>query len=376
MCSLLSPLQNGPSSLDQFLAARHPIVECLHHSAVVEYCTPFGLADATTCVQQVFALIRKINSSDQAALQHQIRLFMSFMDDSKTRLSARSNFFIQNYFNRFLDAARTSVDGYLAQTRARFGAPISSRLAHDGSIPKRYPLEEGRGFILLIPLRNNGPGTALNVQAQIAHDQELAFGTTAINVGDVPSGDFLVAFDVLVVEGSSKVSTILTISWEEMGTLEPKTLELEVNICAQKVDVPWGTLQYRHPYSTGPAKGDEFVGRREKVASLASKILRTPMEPFYVTGQKRVGKTSLALAAADFAQLQSQEINYTYVLRGDHAYENPRDFVNALGNQIAQFVRESLPNRTDIPTVKLEGSLAPLFRYFQRPVSSFLKRNM
>jgi hypothetical protein len=356
VCSLLSPLQNSPSSLDQFLAARHPVVECLHHSAVIEYCAPFGLADTTTSIQQAFALMRRISTSDQAVLQHQIRLFMGFMDETKTRLSAGSNFFIQNYFNRFLDAARRSVDGHLAQTRSRFAAPIVSRLAHDGSIPKRYPLEEGREFIILIPLRNNGPGTALNVQAKIDHDQELAFGTTATNVGDVPPGDFSVAFDVLVVAGSSKVSTILNISWEEMGTLEPKTLAPEVNICAQKIDVPWGTLQYRHPYSTGPAKGDEFVGRREKVASLASKILRTPMEPFYVVGQKRVGKTSLALAAADFAKLQSQEIDYTYVLRGDHAYENPRDFVNALGNHIVQFVRESLPKPTDIPTIKLGGA--------------------
>jgi hypothetical protein len=67
---------------------------------------------------------------------------------------------------------------------------------------------------------------------------------------------------------------------------------LEVDICAQNAGVPWEKLQYLHPYSTAVAKGDEFVGRREKVASLASKILRTPMEPFFVTGQKRIGKTS------------------------------------------------------------------------------------
>lgn len=123
ICSLLSPLQNGPTSLDQFLAARHSVVECLHHSAIVEYCTPFGLAAVTTCIEQVFALMRKISTTDQSALQHQIRLFMNFMDASKTRLGGGSNFFIQSYFNRFLDAAGKSVDGYLAQTRGRFAAP-------------------------------------------------------------------------------------------------------------------------------------------------------------------------------------------------------------------------------------------------------------
>jgi hypothetical protein len=149
-----------------------------------------------------------------------------------------------------------------------------------------------------------------------------------------------------------------------MGSLDSKSLAFEVNICTQKAGVPWGELQQLRPYSTAVAKGDEFVGRREKVTLLASKMLRTPMEPFFVTGQKRVGKTSLTLAAADFAKSQSTEIDYTYVLWGNIAYENPRDSVSALGRQIANFVRESLPLGFDSPSITLEGSLAPVLPLF------------
>jgi hypothetical protein len=163
ICSLLTPLEKDSTTLELFLAARHPIIQSLNHSAVTAYCAPFGLGPATSCVEQVFSLIRKINTSDPAALQHQIRLFMSLVDEYKASLGQRQNFFIQNYFLRFLSAAKSTVDNFLSQTRGLFAAPIVSRLSQDGSIPKRYPLQEERQFIVLVPLRNNGPGTALNV---------------------------------------------------------------------------------------------------------------------------------------------------------------------------------------------------------------------
>jgi hypothetical protein len=240
ICSLLAPLQKDPTSLELFLAARHPVIECLHHSAVSTYCAPFGLAAAASSIEQVFSLMRKISTSDPAALQHQIRLFINSIEGHKETIGPRPNFFIQNYFVRFINAARATVDGFMEQTRARFSARILSRLAQDKSIPKRYPLEEGREFKILIPLRNSGRGTALNVQAEIAHDDEsIMFGSTTTNIGDVAPGDFSVAFDTLVITTSLQVSTILTITWEETGNLEPKALALEVNICAQNAGVPW-----------------------------------------------------------------------------------------------------------------------------------------
>jgi hypothetical protein len=156
--SLLAPLQKGSTTLELFLADRHPVMECLHHSAVTAYCAPFGLAPATSCVEQVFSLVRKISTSDPTGLHHQIRLFMNLIDEASAGLGARSNFFIQDYFVGFLNSARDTVYGFLAQTRGRFAASIVSRLAQDGSIPKRYPLEEGREFIVAVPLRNIGPG--------------------------------------------------------------------------------------------------------------------------------------------------------------------------------------------------------------------------
>jgi hypothetical protein len=365
ICSLLAPLENTPTTLELLLQARHPVIECLNHSAVRAYCAPFGLSMVAVYADQVFALMRKIHTSDPTVLQHHIRSFMNLVDECNLIIGKRSNFLMQHYFGRLLTSAKAAVDSFLAEKRSRFAAPISVRLAQDGSIPKRYPLEENRQFVVLIPLRNSGPGTALNVQAQITHDPgDIVLGSTTTNVGAVAPGDFSVAFDILVISTTSKISMILTVTWAEMGSLEANSLIATVDICAQKLGVPWTELQYQHPYSTAVAKGDDFVGRREKVAALASKILRTPMESFFVTGQKRVGKTSLALAAADFAKTQSADIDYKYVLWGNIAYENPRHSVNALGNELIDFVNQTLLAKHRSKGIELDGSLAPVLPLF------------
>lgn len=183
ICAYLAPLQKDTTTVELLLTARHPVIECLNHFAVKAYCAPFGLPSATSCIEQVFSLIRKISTSEPAALQHQIRLLKDLVEKYNATLARRSNFFVQDYFLSFLNAAEHSVENFLAQTRARFAAPIVARLAPDHSIAKRYPLEQERQFILHIPLRNSGPGTALNVQAQITHDEYVVFGTHSVNIG-------------------------------------------------------------------------------------------------------------------------------------------------------------------------------------------------
>ena len=366
ICALLTPLQKSSTTIEIFLTNRHPVIQALNHSAVRAYCAPFGLNEALNCVEQIFASIRKISTSDQSSLNSQIKGFRQLIEATAEPLKKQNNFFIKEFFAKFIEAAVQTIDQYVAQTRGRFAATLKSRLIEGNSVPKRYPLQAEREFTVLIPFRNEGPGIALNVQAELSHEESaIVFGQATVNVGSVPPGSFSVAFDAMALETRAAVSTIITLTWEEMGDPDRKTLTEEVEICAQKIDIPWPTLQLAHPYSTDVAKGDEFVGRKEKLIALANKILRTPMEPFYVTGQKRVGKTSLALAAAEFAKAQSPNVDYKYILWGAIAYENPRRSLDALGNQVSEFIQNGLPAGYRA-TITFDGSLAPLISLAER----------
>ena len=154
------------------------------------------------------------------------------------------------------------------------------------------------------------------------------------------------------------------------GDTERQVELVEIRVVAQRSDIDWSGLEFAHPYSTAPAKGDAFVGRSEQVKALVSRLLRRPMEPTFITGQKRVGKTSLALAAMETASANDpeQKLNHHYILWGHVAHEDSRDSLRELGNKIEEFILNSLGN-PPYPQSKFEGSLAPLVK-----LSSFAGR--
>jgi hypothetical protein len=87
ICGTLVRLEKGPSSLELFLATRHPIIQALNHSAVRSYAAPFGLNRVLVAVEQIFLAMRKVRTSDQNTLHHQITdlldLLNKYRDASK-----------------------------------------------------------------------------------------------------------------------------------------------------------------------------------------------------------------------------------------------------------------------------------------------------
>lgn len=133
---------------------------------------------------------------------------------------------------------------------------------------------------------------------------------------------------------------------------------------AQASGINWEAYTYADPYSTGPAEGEAFVGRQEQVQTLVARMLRRPMEPSYITGQKRVGKTSLATAAAEQARLRDpkSKLSWHYILWGQIAHEDPRVSLRQLGEQIEEFITGELPGNAALPRGSYDGSLSSLMK--------------
>ena len=81
------------------------------------------------------------------------------------------------------------------------------------------------------------------------------------------------------------------------------------------------------------------------------------MESFFLTGQKRVGKTSLALACIEFAKAHQseREIVSSYNLWGSFAHVNPAASLESLGLQIEKLIRESVPGFLNHPLADFRG---------------------
>ena len=279
---------------------------------------------------------------------------------------ANSNFLTKKYIANYLAIADEAVENFVTSVRGQFEAKILPRLGEGDVLQKRYPFREaGRQIKLSIPMRNTGPGIALNVKVRIEADPELfLFATEELLLGSVPAGDFSGIFNGEVMMETDAVDFLVSVEWDETGAVASQRIEFMATAGAQRYDINWHSQTYERPYSTDVAKGDTFVGRVDKVQALSNKMLRTPMESFYVTGQKRVGKTSLALAAVAFAKDNSPEpgIASKYLLWGTIANADPTASLRELGTQIAEFMIDSFPMDVQAPPLNFDGSIAQLTR--------------
>jgi hypothetical protein len=305
--------------------------------------------------------VSKIN----ATLDADVETCERAIADAHRLVTGYPSFVTLTYLNPWLESALACLHDFTDSNRGRFTAIISQDWPGI-TLPKRYPLlESGRELRLLVPFRSDGRGAATNVHITVSSDnQQILFLNEEIMLGSVSPGRFSVALDVHVVDSCQFVSAILEIEWGEVGTSERQSNLFEVSVLSQSAEIDWDAYTYADPYGTSPAEGEEFVGRNDQVQTLVARMLRRPMEPSYITGQKRVGKTSLATAAADQACSidRKGKLSWCYILWGQIAHEDPRISLRQLGEQIQEFIVGELPGKVLLPEGSYDGSLSHLMK--------------
>ena len=367
VCKLLSPLLTKFSDLDSALANRKPVQGALNHSVVRTYCEVFDLQSVKSTVEEVFYCLKSVHVSGPNLLQD-INLCKEAVERGKRVAETGGTFLHKDYLRPLLRCVESALDSFVKASKGKFFTSI--RPQFNGALQKKYPLhEECRSLQIAIPFSNLGPGLATSLRATIAiSENEYDVLNPAIHLGNVPPGDFVVTVDVVVKRVSPSLLITIMLEWGEIGEYSTKSSVHEVRILAQRSDVDWNSKEYWQPYSSDPAEGENFVGRQEKVKGLAAKLLRYPLESFYITGQKRVGKTSLALACIDFAKAYQQDafVVSSYNIWGSFAHEDPRASIEALGREIEDLVKRSVDLLRDVPATDLSGSLSGLSKLFDK----------
>ena len=266
-------------------------------------------------------------------------------------------------FSPFVENLDTVLHEFMERLRGRFSAHLELGLDGD-TLRKRYPLhEEHRKIRISVPMKNLGPGRAIDVRIVCEDsDDNIQMDTLSLLLGNVAVGDFEVNLNCDVRKSCSDISFILGVEWGEIDSPQRKDATFLVQAMSQISNVDWLPLEYASPYSIEVAEGDAFVGREDKVKQLAGKILRTPIEPFYLTGQRRVGKTSLAIAAANFAKENARdfELRVHYILWGSVADVEPMSSLRRLGANIHEFIFGEMLEPAPVGQGNYEGSLADL----------------
>jgi AAA domain len=363
LCETLQPIRAPFADIDGAMAARKVILGILNHSVVRFYCSIFDSAKVKAVVEEVYYKLKQVSAVGQTLLLD-VEDCKRAVTDGLRLADENGSFLALDFLRPFLNHVSVSLDKFLSTIRSRFTTSVAPGFS--GELQKRYPLHEsGRNIQISVPFRNSGPGLATSVKiSSSASSDSMLIENETIYLGNVQPGEFAVVLDIFIVDPADKFIVMMLLEWGEIGEATLHSGAYEFSVVAQAKNIDWSTKEYWRPYSTEPAEGESFIGRQEKVRTLAAKLIREPMESFFLTGQKRVGKTSLALACIEFAKAHQseREIVSSYNLWGSFAHVNPAASLESLGRQIETLIKDSVPGFLNQPSADFSGSLAPLIR--------------
>lgn len=360
----ITKIKDRYSTIDSILASKAQIQAGLKHGQVRIYLRPYQVSEVADFIDSIIANLSRVQGLDHT-FDADVDACQRVINNAREWVRNNPSFLSRDYLLPFLNTAESAIDTFLSNVRGRVQANI--RKGFTGSeLKKKYPLHEaGREISVSIDLRNEGPGMATDVLIRATTDSEsVAIENEEIRLGSVAQGDFGVILNLLVFEPSEALSIEIHVTWGELGGSKNKEDLFEARVLSQRADIDWSNRQYWNPYNTAPAKGAGFIGRQEQIQVLVSRMLQTPMEATYIDGQKRVGKTSLAIAAVDEACARSYDskVHKCYVLWGSIAHVDPQVSLQHLGEQIEEFIVAALPGKVHVGPSDYSGSLAPLVK--------------
>lgn len=361
----LSVLERVPPRLDMLNALRADIGQALNSRLVKSYVQPYGYERVKGGVDAVSRMAAQLAETRTQGFQQQRENLLSRLESESAFCRATRNF-LTWYYSQFISRIRAGVDALSESQAEQFECGLSAKRPLPYAAEKRYPMRTpGRSFQALVPVVKSGVGVALDVRADIRSCTDEITANEVVNIGDIHEPEFPLAFEVMSISAIEQADFEVKLSWRQANNPTMREQVFKVTLRAQEPDIDWPRLARENRYSLEVAGEENFVGRAEMVDTLSARILRKPMQSSYITGQKRVGKTSLAQAVVRAVEAEGgDDVRTLFLEWGDYAYEDPNRVVAELGVGIGGFLNDELPgsDRLEIDTELFSGSLAPLNR--------------
>ena len=231
-------------------------------------------------------------------------------------------------------------------------------------IGKKYPLGQvGSTLSLAFQITNSGRGhatgvraalTDLNPELDILGEKELYLGTIGVDSAVV------IEFPVTVLSSESLALAATTVRWKNVDRSEG-VHSANFELAGQRVDIPWADLELEDAYSLEPVEDpDELAGRQAQMTELVRLASLKSVGSRFVTGQKRVGKTSLAKTFRAVLKKRGVPVHTVFLEAGDFLGQTAAETVRMLGTLLCEEVRRTHPAFSEVPIPDFTGTLAPL----------------
>jgi len=211
---------------------------------------------------------------------------------------------------------------------------------------RRYPLKAQDALInIRVAVENTGPGRASDVV--IAYETTLSErGLQYLSIGTLNAGVAYFDLPETVDICADEALVDACVSWCDIkGPHEAEKCTNE-RLVGQRDNVDWNELRYSDPYSTEPVDSvGELIGRSEQLEMMKSHFLGRIMPSYYITGQKRVGKTSLAKTLCHILRTQKDgtPIHTVYLEGGDYIADDGQNTIRRLCELIRRDVATAFP---------------------------------
>lgn len=234
---------------------------------------------------------------------------------------------------------------------------------------KKYPFHmEGREINIGILAKNNGKGKAFDVEALIQYDDSfLTIANPIISLGSLEPGEirefYLEATTQKALQTDEPEIICIVISWKDYSGVSNER-NFDGELLSQDPNLDWEEMSGRKPYILEAVSEEkQLVGRNELLKQLSAKLILDQLESSIIYGQKRVGKSSIAITVQN--KIRTFE-NYTaiYLLVGRLDISTPEKCLKSLGEFIFDEISYEFQD-LKLPELQFEDSITPLDRLFR-----------
>ena len=357
----LGRLTEDFTSLDDLRGRRQIIMRALNHGPTKSYLSPFGFGSFQSSVTSLLQRVDDLSQCQNQELQTGMQRLLDTIRDELGQYRSVNTFIAQDYMVPFLRRACAVAKAEQAAMADKFACTIGvPKSPYEPE--KRYPLHvEGSEVQFYIPVVNDGPGIAQDVRvACVADHCEVQSDDTSL--GDVVPGPFVLPVLAKVAEARAALEFMVEVQWGVVGGSKRNATTFSVIARAQRTGVNWEDLSRRQPYSLEVAHEEDFFGRRDAVRRIRRRLAPDSMQSCYITGQKRVGKSSLARAVE--AQINNNaydgEYHVLYLECGEVRHSTSPATLKELGTRLEAFLTDSLPRSVQWTPRDYASSLTPL----------------
>lgn len=232
---------------------------------------------------------------------------------------------------------------------------------------KRYPRNIDGPFNIRCILDVPGPGMAFNVSIKAEEVTSCRIVKPEVFLGSVEPGRVVIEFPVIPDHVLESYIGEFRVEWMN-GSREVCSETHMIEFHSQKMNVDWKAVKFSEPYVIDEVDSvDEFVGRTDLLDGLEALVSGVRVGSAFISGQKRVGKTSLAKTLKSIIDKKYGASYLTiYVEGGLYIRPSPEGTIAALGNFLCCEISANWRELKDVERPSFGDALSPLVEYLRR----------